>query len=416
MSKARKIFQMGILSGGGGLVFPYTFDPTGLTAFPAGWVGSNTFVISSDVISNSPTLGTELLPDPGLEGTYTGGANANLTVTGGTPTEISSGTHGGSKAQGWTPDAAGQSLLSIITSEAKEWYKTTGYLKRTAGSAGNTRITLFQNQTMYSLPLSSATYVQLGAVCYADSVANLFCQHAYNTSAFYDTVVVDDVSLKKMTKTTLYKLVNGNASSLTVKSRISWDAKNITGVISHSDGTLDNCLIAYYFSDSIGYTLVKLDKIVAGVRTELLSGYSNQPGAGSGGTPTATQWLEIRRSGNNATLWHNDIQIGANGAIPAELQSNTYYGIIDTGGSTTNLFFVGSQTAVNIGAAGSSNTFSATGYFYKLGSDSPRYLVTKLNAAAVALKQFRYSEMNTFCLFVSFGFSSLMLSSYNPKA
>lgn len=323
------------------ITFPYDFDPTGLSSFPAGWTGSSTFVISSNVITNTPDTGAELLADPGLEGTYTDGLVAELTATGGTTTEVTTGVHGGSKAQGWEPSGA-QTLLQAKTPLAKQWYKASGWLKRTAGSASNIYAVLYQTMTAYSRMLSSANYVQLGGVVYTDNTVTLTAQYAVAADTG-DTIVLDDISLKQLTKTSLLKVVNG-AAGYTAKIKATWDSNNIVGVVSHSDGTLDNCLLAYYVvPSSNAYTYCVLDQFVDGVRTNLVATWSNSPGSGSGGAPTSDQWLEIRYTDTNkVTLFHNDIAVGAEQSIPAELQANTYYGIMDTGGSNNvNRFFCG---------------------------------------------------------------------------
>lgn len=367
------------------IVFPYDFAPTGLSSFPAGWTGSDTFVISSDVVTNTPETGDEMLADPGLEGTYTGGANGSVIFTGGVTNEITSGVHGGSKAQEWTPDANYQSALDIKTPEAKEWYKFTEWVKRMAGTGGTLYAGLEQTMVSHSRRQTSATYAQYGGVCYSDAVANLFAYFSLHYGGAFDTVVFDDASLKKLVKTSLPKLVNG-AAGYTAKIKATWDSNNLIGVISHSDGTLDNCLLALYITLGYGvYSGCVLFQFVDGVRTQLVSDYTNTPSAGGGGVPTSDHWLEIRYTNTNkVTLFHNDIAVGAEQNIPAGLQANTYYGFFDTGGGNSlNRFFAGDLTAVNIGAAGSSNTYSATGYWYDLyNHEKPQYLVTRLNAAA----------------------------------
>jgi hypothetical protein len=84
-----------------------------------------------------------------------------------------------------------------------------------------------------------------------------------------------------------------------------------------------------------------LDQFIGGVRTNLIMEYSNSPTLGDGGLPTSSQWLEIRRSGTDVQLWHNDIQIGADVAVPAQLVNQTAYGLFDTGGNEINMFFCG---------------------------------------------------------------------------
>jgi hypothetical protein len=214
----RRLLQLAN-QGAAGLTFPYTFDPTGLSAFPAGWTAP-TYTIAGNVISNSPTLGSELLTDPGLEAAYTGGLCGSISAaTGGTPTEVTSGVHGGSKAQGWTPDGNFQSVIDVRTPTAQRWYKWLVYIKRTAGTGGKILTQLSQTMAGYSRFVTSASYIQSGAVVYTDNTDNLTSYYAIQGNGGFDTVVVDDASLKVITASSLFALVDAGNKDYTVKAR-----------------------------------------------------------------------------------------------------------------------------------------------------------------------------------------------------
>jgi hypothetical protein len=102
-------------------------------------------------------------------------------------------------------------------------------------------------------------------------------------------------------------------------------------------------LIAYYaVAPANLFTYVCLDKVVNNVRTNLIATWSNSLTEGAGNAPQSTEWLEIRCSGTTVQLFHNDIQVGTNQTVSdASIKDNTAYGLFNTGGSTTNLFFLG---------------------------------------------------------------------------
>jgi len=85
------------------IALPLEFDFTAMSDgfLPSVFTGT-TWAISTGKAINTPTLGAELLTDPGLEGTYTAGKANALTKTGLPTLTESADAHGGSKAQEFT--------------------------------------------------------------------------------------------------------------------------------------------------------------------------------------------------------------------------------------------------------------------------------------------------------------------------
>ena len=98
-------------------------------------------------------------------------------------------------------------------------------------------------------------------------------------------------------------------------------------------------LFAYYFNYDNAYAYCVLDKCVNGVYSNLIKTWSNSPGAGGGGIPTAAQWLEIRCSGSTVQLFHNNIQVGADQTVTDV--NGVFAGAFQSGGSQLESFFVG---------------------------------------------------------------------------
>jgi hypothetical protein len=331
------------------LKLPYTLTPSALPdgAFPAGWTGA-TWTISSGKGVCSPTLGEELIADPGLEATYTDGLCASLIKNGSPTLAESADAHGGSKAQEFTA-AAGDDYVYKYVTPAVTWYKFTTYAKRTAGAQGKTCIRLYQNGNSifgsdYSDGITSATYAIKTAVHPAISAtANskiYYPAYQYTAAGGIDTVIVDDMSLKTMAQSSLMALRKARAD-VTTKAQYTWDRNGWVGVIARANAATnpDTFLMAYYRNYDPTYCYICLKKCVAGTWTSLIDTWSNTPAAGGGGIPSATQWLEIRCSGNTVQLFHNNIQVSTDKTVTDV--TGVYSGVFQTGGSQLEGFFVG---------------------------------------------------------------------------
>jgi hypothetical protein len=368
------------------LSFPLHLKASNLVSIPTYMGGSPSFILDNGAFINNPSFFEEILADPSLE-VYSGEDNTSLIFTGGVREKLTTGVYDGLYAQSWVPDGAYQSVLNILQTEAQEWYHLIAHTKRLAGSAGNTGMSAYQVYEASTRPvLTSSEYITRHLYLYSDTLANTFLMWAASGSVSpYDTIALDRISFKKVNKETLIKLVVGQ-SGFTVKIKVgTWDAESLLGVVSHSDGTLRNCLLAQYIitPPTPAYNSCILDAYVEGVRTRLVMDYTNSFSASGGQPPLSDHWLEIRPEGvNQVRLYQNNLPIGAAVTIPEALRLNNKFGWIDGGGNRVTDIFVGQPIPVNIGSMGSSNTYDATGYFYDLHNvNHPEYIVTKKNAA-----------------------------------
>jgi hypothetical protein len=328
------------------LGIPYTLDastkPDG--AFPAGWTGS-TWTISSGKGVCSPTLGTELLPDPGLEATYTAGLCASLykSHAGVTATE-SADAHGGSKAQGFLSDAAYHYLYKYLAATANTWYQFSGWAKRAAGTGSTVVLSAYQassgpNTSATSLPYTAADWTQYHLTKRTFDTGNFIYYAALEKGSSFDTVIVDDLSLKAITQSTMFALRKAKTGA-TVKAKYTWNGMGSCGVVARANAASNpnTFLLAHYHHIEM-YAYCALEKCVNGTWTTLISTYTNSPGSGGGGIPTNTQWLEIRCSGNTIQLFQNNIQVGTDQTVTDV--PGAYAGVFSSGGPQLESFFVG---------------------------------------------------------------------------
>jgi len=343
MSKARKFFQMGILSGGG-FVTPYTFDATTAAdgALPAYFAGA-TFSVSSGKIINTPTVGSNLLTDPGLEAAYTAGKCNTLTATGSPTVAESADVHGGSKAQEFTAVAFNNQLnYPTVTGIAGAWYRFSAWAKRTAGTGTDTRTKHFQTGSLPAAsmftPITSATYAKKTLGFISTTTNSIFCYPANEQgSSAFDTVIVDDGTLERLTYSTLFSMITTPVSRLaTVKIQPDTFADaTITAVVHWADASASptTYLLAWSAFYNTETTIqVGLIKCVAGTYTALI--------APTAITPVADAWLEIRAVDNDTVgLYYNNIQRGTNQDVTDV--TGSYCGQVITGGNNLKSFFVG---------------------------------------------------------------------------
>lgn len=155
----------------------------------------------------TPTLGTELLTDPDLEGTYTSGLCAALTKAGNPTLSESADAHKGSKAQQFTGGAdIDRIFFPNYTPTVGMVYQGTAWAKRTAGSTGGVGHGLYNAQSRTVMNrITSAEYTEDLATIIITQVnpVSVFAAIQYGTAG-YDTVIVDDFSLKPVTNTDHY--------------------------------------------------------------------------------------------------------------------------------------------------------------------------------------------------------------------
>jgi len=265
---------------------------------------------------------------------------------GGSPTLAeSSDVHGGSKAQEFTAAAFNDRLnYPTVAGIAGAWYRFSTWGKRTAGTGTDTRVEHFQTSSLpgtggtMSLPITSATYAKKTLGFISTSTNSIFCYPAKEAgSSAFDTVIVDDGTLERLTYSTLFSMITTPVSRLaTVKIQPDTFADGtLTGVVHWADASASptTYLLAWSAFFSTEATIqVGLLKCVAGTYTALI--------APAAITPVANAWLEIRAVDNDTVgLYYNNIQRGTNQDVTDV--TGSYCGQVITGGNNLKSFFVG---------------------------------------------------------------------------
>lgn len=147
----------------------------------------------------TPTLGAELCTNPGLEGVYIAGLAPNWLKSGSPTISESADAHGGSSAQQFTAAASGNNIQQAVTVANKAWHLLTCWGKRTAGSNSDAAIGINNGATDYAgLPYQSASYAQ-AALSFRSWATTVYPRPVRSILSAFDTVIVDDVSLKALT-------------------------------------------------------------------------------------------------------------------------------------------------------------------------------------------------------------------------
>lgn len=297
------------------------------------WTHSGTWSGSSGAVINTPNLGSELLPDPGLEANYTAGLCDSLVVTG-SPTVAESGTvHGGSKAQSWIPAAQNNliyyNLSTLVTTGG--WYQFSLWNKRTAGSGsavyGYCDATNTVSGNFMFGPLSDANYTQkIGTARVTNSTnAKLGAKEYAAAPAPGDTILLDDMSVKALTLAELIASRQFKVSNVTVSIKYTASAYEVWGglvICLDSAASPANFILASCCRVADGTFFVSLVKCVAGTYTSLTSG---APAYSAG------KVLQVVKSGTSVSVYWNGTQVGTTQTVSdAGITNNTIHGIFST--------------------------------------------------------------------------------------
>lgn len=359
-----------------GLVaLPYSIDfddePDG--DLPNVWTGE-TWQISSGQAINTPTLGEELLGDPGLEGTYTDGLNSWMINTGGTPTQ-SADVHGGSKAQQYVAEAVNNNLRTYQTAgTANRWYYATQWLKRASGTSGTAKSFLNQNggynDTIGQVPVTSASYAQRKHNLYSSGgTGAIFLYPALEAgSSGFDTIIADDLSLKIATTSTLIASVLTIESDVILRAEIVPYETLFTGLVLRMDNASNprNYILAHIRRHgTYGWPYAGIWKFVGGVMTEVLAPTYVDADLTTGAL------FEVRASGATVGIYYNNVQIGTDQTISdARILTNRRHGIFSIAQdcAISRFFCFDQLTAAPLVTAGSSITANLTGYAIQLSN------------------------------------------------
>jgi hypothetical protein len=326
---------------------PYTFNPASLPdgALPWPWVGA-TFAISGGKAINTPTLGAELLTDPGLEATYTDGKCGTLTLFG-TPTltDGAPDVHGGSHAQQIVTTAGNQWLrMPSVTPVAFTWYLCSMWEKLIAGASSADFKGLFSTGTFfpsggagYGMLINNVAWAQKKSSFVVTTTDAITFYVVYNQDAAAHTAIVDDGSVKALTYSTLFSMIQIPVSRLaTVKIQPAAIADGtVSGVVAwgNANASPTTYLMATVnrrYSENL--LEIGLMKCVGGTYTQVID-ITNV-------SEVANAWLEIRPVDNDTVgLYYNNTQISTNKDVTDV--PGTYSGFFISGGNNVKGFFVG---------------------------------------------------------------------------
>jgi len=289
------------------------------------WTGA-TWTVAAGAVTNAPTQGAEELTDPGLEGTYTAGLNANLTKTG-TPTVAESAdVHGGSKAQEFTATANQDRLTQSVVVTDETWHIATLWAKRTAGAAGTVKLVVNAGvSTIVGPALSDAAYTQKVMTFRSETVSNSFIPVYQIGGTPFDTIIVDDISLTPLTLSSLFRSLVVSTADVVADVAVTLTAGTQAGLVVNLDSAASpaNFIIIY-----IDGTNCKADECVAGVYTSKIS---------AAVTYVAGAVLRVVRDGTALRVFYNNIAVGSLQTMSSN--TGTLHGLFSTysGNSLDNL-------------------------------------------------------------------------------
>jgi hypothetical protein len=293
------------------------------------WVIPGSAAVVGGVLVITPTRGTEILTDPGLEGTYTAGLNGQFNSTSGSPTvSQSADVHGGAKAQAFQAAASGNRIGFAGSVTADRWYLATEWMKRVSGTAYTCQMSLYVDGAYRGggnpVGADANNYTKL-AIARLSVGTTLAIRNCHEYGASFDAVIIDDLSFTQLTFASMFALrktapygihratftTQGGRGSTPGGVAMCWDnpANPQSGLLALHDRT--NTGVLFY-------------KYVNGAPTLVTSG----AGAYTAGAP-----IEIRRARGTNTfqVFYNNAQIGVDQTInDAEIINNQYGGLFST--------------------------------------------------------------------------------------
>lgn len=316
-------------------------------ALANGWT-NNTWTIASNKAINVPTLGAELLTDPGLEANYTAGKCDTLSKTGLPVLAQSADSHGGTKAQQFTAVANGNLVKwPVVIPTKHKWYSFKVWGKRTAGTSLTGVIYISQTGGLpFNTPASSfgsGTYTQEVVSLLATSTNTLDLPAlAEQGSSGFSTYISDDGSLKAITDGDVYALRDVSQANVAVKVMppgvwSSFADSTYFGVVVRADALANpsNYIVAFLKrrQNSSTQGTISLFKRVGETYTLLISNMVV--------TLANNAYLEIRANGSTVSLWYNNIQVGTNQTVSdGAILNNTIHGLASAGSNTVDDFII----------------------------------------------------------------------------
>ena len=194
-----------------------------------------------------------------------------------------------------------------------------------------TRVSVYNGSGLITLfTEDSPTFVTHKAVFRATTTDAMYLQLVQFGAGkvFY----IDNLALSPLILSSLFRDVVTSSADTTISANLTWTVGTQAGVVLNMNdvGSPSNFVIAYLDGEET-VPLCKLDKCVAGVYTNVISGaFTYVPGA----------TISVVKSGTDYTLSYNSIQVGATSTISdAGIISNPLFGKFRTysGNTVVNL-------------------------------------------------------------------------------
>lgn len=305
-----------------------------------GWQGA-TWSISDGAAVNAATLGAETLADPSLEATYSSGLCSTLTKDGSPTVAESADAQDGSKAQSITAVAAANAVRwPLIAGVANAWWQFSTWSKRTAGTSGTNCQMLFASngsapENSMTKRHESASYTKKVMVFRSPDTGSQYLYAARETAASnFDTVIVDNVSLKQVTLASTFATRTSKLKDVSVQATLT-GVDGVAGVVARLDSSAapQSFIICYVFKTSVYWKLI-IEKCVAGVYSQVGSiAFLN-----TGNLASITGCLELNCSGSTVTAYWDGIQQAQGTVSDAQIVSNTIHGLFSCGSSSFMTF------------------------------------------------------------------------------
>lgn len=333
----------------------YDFSTYSDGPLPEEWLGS-TWSASSGKIINTPTLGSEVVTNGGMEtgSPPIGWASNNTTLV------ADADVHSGSQAIKITSNALAAGASQNVAVVKDVWYTHSEWVKRTVGQIDLLVIgahTSTQSNSPYHLSPSIYTNYQ-GSILMGGTILSLFLRGWDNGTVAY----WDDISVKPLTTSQLFMTRDFGFSYVNIKAGMIISNYFPLGLVSNLDSVSNPKY--YILACRQARNQVGLFKCINGVYTELIN---------ASATYVSGAQLEIRKTAANIyQLWYNGVQVGADQTVTdVNLNNNTIHGLFSTGSSSqiANFYIsTGAMTDAQTVAIGGSITYgsaaSATANIY----------------------------------------------------
>jgi len=279
------------------------------------WTGA-TWAVSGGVLKNAPTQGSELLTNADFAA-WTADNPDGWTITGEVGSDpavhqVASGqdhTGGGAGAANFYASGAGRAVAARNALTVGQWFAVSGNISFKTGAS----ILIYDGSLGLSLTRTTS-----GAFSGAGRASNINLRISASALSAHD-FTVDDISLKTLTLSTLFRTANLSTADVFASVAITLTAGTQAGLVLNLDSTSSpaNFIIVYHNG-----TQVVADKCVAGTYTNLFS---------STVTYVAGARLELRKDGTAYRVYYNTVFVGSQQTVSdAGIISNTLHGTFST--------------------------------------------------------------------------------------